>query len=92
MSLEKDTMYEMSFSPKELFYKLFHLKKCPICNEKLISVDEKHDLGYQPVNKAKFQRMSNIAKHYSVNFYYRCENCDLVFSLNELANWNDEGE
>lgn len=92
MPLESNTMYEMSFSPKELFYKFFCLKKCPVCKEKLISVNKKHDLGYKPVNQAQFKMMFNTVKHYNISFFYRCENSNLDFSPGESADWKDEGE
>lgn len=92
MSIERGSMYEASFTPKELFYKLFKKKKCPICGEKLINSDKQSFSGYKPVNRAKFQMMPNNAKHYEISFEYYCKNCNIGFPLSELANWKDEQE
>lgn len=85
MSLEPGSMYEYSFTPKELIYQLFKRKRCPICGEKLYNSNKQDFTGVKSVNKAKFQRMPSSAPHYSVSIEYYCKNCDISFPISELA-------
>lgn len=85
MSLERGSMYEVSFTPKELIYKFFKKKRCPICGEKLYNSNKQSFSGYKSVNRAKFQMMPNNAKHYDVSVEYYCPNCDISFPISELV-------
>ena len=85
MPLERGSMYEVAFTPKELIYKLFKKKRCPICDEKLYSTSKQEFLGYKSVNRAKLKMMPNNAKHYEVSLEYYCQNCNISFPIAELA-------
>lgn len=85
MSIERGSMYEFSFTPKELIYKLFKKKRCPICGEKLCNSNKQNFSGDKAVNRAKFKMMPDTAKHYEVSIEYYCQNCNIGFSISELA-------
>ncbi len=85
MSLERGSMYEVAFTPKELVYKFFKKKRCPICGEKLHNSNKQHFSGNKSVNRAKFQMMPNNAKHYEVSLEYYCQHCNISFPISELA-------
>jgi len=76
------TSYNISYSPAEMFYKLFRKKRCPICGNKMKSNFTNEYMGIGVAGfKAKY-----IAHIYEYQQYYFCERCDQNFPISELVN------
>ncbi|MDE6469430.1 MAG: hypothetical protein K2L19_00215, partial [Eubacterium sp.] len=91
-NFEFGSLYTVSFSPKELFYRFFKRKKCPICQEKLNHSSKSEFNGYTHMEKSGSEvatLFDDEVKEYTILTCYYCENCNLYFSLSELANWKE---
>ena len=87
---EFGSIYTVSFSIKELLYKLKIRKRCPICKEKLQHFSNSQFSGYTTVSGPPTSCLfDDNVKEYTISSHYYCKNCDLYFSLTELANWKE---
>jgi|GEM_PF-1585594 len=77
------TSHNISYSPSELFYKLFKKKSCPICNNKMKSNFTREYMG---VGIAKINHVVYNAHLHEHQQYYYCEQCDRNFPISELVN------
>ena len=78
-----------SFSVKEVIYLLFHKKKCPRCNTKLISGKQKEYKGVGKASVAQPDCSIEIpfeADLYVVKKIFHCSQCDKNYTTSELAN------
>lgn len=91
-NFEIGSVYTVSFSPKELLYKFFKRKKCPICQEKLKHSSKSKFSGYTHIAKTGdpvATLFDDQVKEYTISSNYFCKNCNLNFTLTELANWRE---
>jgi len=89
---EIGSVYTVSFSIKELFYKCKIRKRCPICKERLQHFSNSEFSGYTHVGKVSSPvacLFDDEVKEYTISSHYYCKNCNLYFSLSELANWKE---
>ena len=87
MSSKKGTAYSFSFTPKELFYKLFKRKRCPKCNGKLVEVHEKEFKGIEKNTRSARMHSHYADEHevYKVDILYKCTDCHCVYTIEELS-------
>jgi uncharacterized protein YbaR (Trm112 family) len=85
---ERDKEYEIKYTPKELKYKLFGKKICPVCKSKLVLSKEKEfsrtarGMSMSSISGMSLGRMVDV---YQITEYYCCEQCNRKFTITELT-------
>jgi uncharacterized protein YbaR (Trm112 family) len=79
---------EIKYTPKELKYRLFGKKLCPLCKSKMVVQREKV-YSHQERTRIGLSR-SSIALTKPIDVYriiehYYCEQCDRKYTISELA-------
>jgi uncharacterized protein with PIN domain len=69
-------------SPKELRYKLFGKKNCPVCGSKLLQYDRKNYIG---VERIGMEGDSWKVDMYDCELFYRCDNCKKDYTIFEIS-------
>ena len=78
----KMTSHVAKFSLKEMFAFFFKKKICKNCGWKLIRTTEKESKGsgWHEVTTGSY----NFGPQYIYTFFYRCENCNKLYRLDDL--------
>lgn len=71
----------IEFSVKELIYLFLKKKSCPKCKEKMVKQSITRDMGENLIRSMGHYYHGTV---YKTKIYYRCNNCDLTFSIKEL--------
>lgn len=85
MKLESGNAYRIRFSPKELFYKIFAKKRCPLCNGKVQETYCENYQGFEENTHTDFGKYADYHHIYNIKILYKCTNCNKVFTINELV-------
>jgi thioredoxin-related protein len=75
-------IYKSSLSPEELFILIFYKKDCPYCGLKL-----KRKKEITKINEG-IEKISHTYLYgdiYNKKIFFRCENCNKNFNINELG-------
>ena len=85
MKLESGNAYRIRFSPKELFYKIFAKKRCPLCNGRVQETYCENYHVFEENTHTDFGKYADYHHIYNIKILYKCTNCNKVFTINELV-------
>jgi uncharacterized protein YbaR (Trm112 family) len=78
--------YEVKYTPKELKYKLFGKKSCPLCKGRMALSREKEFSGKsRGMSMSRGRSLGKETDVYQVTEYYCCEQCGKRFTIAELV-------
>ena len=72
-----------SLHDSEIPYILFHKKRCPICNQKMVKAHKKNLIH----DEIQFITSTFPVKYKQTDFMWRCEKCKKAFGIATLAKY-----
>lgn len=82
----KHDAFGYSFTGKELIYKLFKKKICPVCGSTMVEIKTYQTKKGKELNRPNHKNFNPGATVKAYEYYYHCEKCNAQYSLNELSN------
>ena len=90
MKYDDTKMYSYKYTNKELAFKLFRKKKCPVCGRKLVHFTTEFYVGRKRFNSVVTQGYGGERDDYLRKDWYKCNTCNKEYSLQDLMLVNHE--